>query len=288
VEEYAAPNTPIEDDVALRKRITMARAPLLTIVAIVAALSFGTGMMIRAGTAATTEPLFDVALDAIPTESAAATVLRWTLQPNPQPLVVPAPGGPVVLVVETGQLTAAQNGTRTPLLAGQHFAPADPDHDIALHVSGPEIARVLVVSVTESRCSQPKCYGRDMGLHTAEVLILGPAGALPSASGRLILERLLLPSGVSLPPRAVSPLVWRGIASGVLGLTLAGQMPFTWTPGQERTLWPGQPWPPMAGPAANPLIAEGTRMKLRNAGSDPLILYQLTLVPPAGTVIPAA
>jgi hypothetical protein len=185
-----------------------------------------------------------------------------------------------LVVVASGEITATQNGVETQLAAGELFGPADQDRGLSLRVNGPEEAIALVVSLQGP--SGSVCFwARDPLVHM-DVLIQGPAGALPGGSSRLILERLTLPLGSTLPPYQASPQVWTGVESGVLGLTLAGQTPFLWESGQERAIRPGQPWPQIPYSPENPLIIGGTEMKLRNAGDDPLVLYRLMLVPGTG------
>jgi hypothetical protein len=175
-----------------------------------------------------------------------------------------------------------------PLVVGQWFAPAKPERDFALHVSGREAASLFVVSFALHGRSDPTKCGRNARVHTVRVLIQAPAGEFSSPSGRLVLERLTMPSGSTLPPDQANPLVWSGVAEGALGMTLAGQMPFLWELGQERTFRPGQAWPQIPGPGPNPLMAGGTQVALRNTGTSPRVLYRLTLTPTTGTVAAAA
>ncbi len=272
----------------------MSRASTLTIVVVIVAMCFVVSTPSHARSAAVpalpsdaelrTETLLDATIDALPPGFSTAGVQRWALRPSPQPLVVPLHEGRLFILVESGKLTATQSGVETLLLAGEVFAPASQDHDIALRVSGGEDAIVFVVSLSQ-RYVDPICYEtRDPQIHTSNVLIQSPAGTLPNTFGRLVLERLTLPLGGTQPPQEANPLVWTGVGSGLLGLTLAGQMPFLWEPGQERTIHPGQPWPQIPGPTANPLTSNGTEMALRNVGKDPLVLYRLTLMPRIGGV----
>jgi hypothetical protein len=54
-------------------------------------------------------------------------------------------------------------------------------------------------------------------------------------------------------------------------MTLEGeQLPFRWKSGAERTFRRGQ---------YLPALQPGTRMALRNAEDDPLVLYRLTIAP---------
>ena len=59
-----------------------------------------------------------------------------------------------------------------------------------------------------------------------------------------------------------------------MGMTLEGEtLPFRWKSGAERTFRSGQ---------YLPALRPGTRMTLRNAEDDPLVLYRLTLMPMGG------
>jgi hypothetical protein len=107
---------------------------------------------------------------------------------------------------------------------------------------------------------------------------------LPGGSGRLVAERLTLPTGSALPPYEATPFDWIELAAGTLGLTLEGDnLPEGWTGGEEQAVPAGSLW--------KTRIAAGTRVTLRNAGDEPLVLYRMTLTPDstetaAGTPVP--
>jgi hypothetical protein len=230
----------------------------------------------------TAETLLDATTEGVPDTFVIVGVMRWALQSSPQPLMVPPHGGPVVLMVERGQLTATQHGVETRLAAGDLYAPGDRTEEVFLQARGAEEASILVVAFQALGFSTGCFWGSNALVHTQQVLILTPAHALPAGLVRLRLERLTVPPGRSLPALEASPLMWTSVGDGVLGMTLQGQMPFLWEPGQERTLHPRQAWPQIPDPISNPLLSGGTQMTLRNAGEDPLVLYRLTLTPGAG------
>jgi hypothetical protein len=230
----------------------------------------------------TAETLLDATTEGVPDAFAIVGVMRWALQPGPQPLIVPPHGGPVMVMVERGQLTATQDGVETRLTAGELYAPGDRTEEVFLQVRGAEEASILVVGFQELGFSTACFWGSNVHAHTQQVLMLTPAHALPAGLVRLRLERLTVPPGRSLPALEASPLMWTSVEDGVLGMTLQGQMPFLWEPGQERTLYPRQAWPQLPDPNINPLMSGGTQMTLRNAGEGPLVLYRLTLTPSAG------
>ena len=235
---------------------------------------------------ATTETLLDATTGAFPTTFAIVGVMRWALQPGPEPLVMPPHGGPVLVMVERGQLSATQHSVKTRLAAGETFAPGDATEQVVFQVGGAEEASILVVTFQTIGYATYCFWGSDPLVHTQQMLIQAPAHALPAGSVGLRLERLTVPPQTSLPAHEASPLMWMSVGEGVLGLTLRGQMPFLWEPGQERTLYPRQPWPQVPDPIINPLLNGSTQMTLRNAGEDPLVLYRLTLTPSAGEMAP--
>jgi len=229
----------------------------------------------------TAETLLDAMTEGVPDAFAIVGVMRWALQPGPEPLIMPPHGGPVVVMVERGQLTATQDGVETLLAAGELYAPGDRTEEVFLQVRGAKEASILVVGFQELGFSTACFWGSNALVHSQQVLILSPAHALPAGLVRLRLERLTVPPGSSLPALEVSPFIWTSVGDGVLGMTLQGQMPFLWERGQERTLYPRQAWPQIPDPSINPLLSGGTQMTLRNAGERPLVLYRLTLTPGA-------
>ena len=234
-----------------------------------------------------TETLLDATTDGLPSEFAVASVMRWALQPSPKPLVMPPHGGPALLMVEHGHLTATQHGVETRLAAGEIFSPGDYTQEVVLQASGVGEASVFVVAFQALGFASACFWVSDPLVHTQDVLIQTPVDALAGRSGRVRFERLTLPPGTALPPLEASPLMWTSVGEGVLGLTLEGQLPYFWEPGQERTFRPGQPWPQIPDPIPNPLLSGRTRMMLRNAGDDPLVLFRLTLTASGGEMAPA-
>jgi hypothetical protein len=232
------------------------------------------------GTEPATETLLDVPVDGLPTGFAIVAVERWTVRPGPQALTVPAIDGRVFVIPESGQITATQAGIKHQLVVGEPFTLADPDHQVDLHAPGPEDAVAWVVSL-HSGASDP--FPHDHGPHKRAVFIKYATEALPRGSGRLVLEQLTLAPESTLPPFEVRPLMWMGIGTGAVGVTLEGRTPVWWKSGHERVVRAGHPWPYIPNPMANPLMARGTQMTLRNASAaKTLVLYRLTLSPTAG------
>jgi hypothetical protein len=232
------------------------------------------------------ETLLDVQVAGVPNGSAKVTVERWTLRPNSQRLTVPAIDGLVFIVLESGAITASEAGTTHRLLPGQPFTPIDHRHQITLRASGPKNAVAWVISLNSG---PDNVIPRDRGGHTLARFVSYATKALPGGSGRLVLERLTLPPGSALPPFEVSALMWMGIGEGTAAVILEGRTPLSWEPGRGRLVGAGQPWPYIPTPMANPLMAGGTQMTLRNASAPRnLIVYRLTLGPTGGALSAAS
>jgi hypothetical protein len=214
------------------------------------------------------ETLLDTVVADLPAGSGTTSLLRWTLQPSAEALVVPPAKGPRFFVVESGEVIASEAGIEQQLSAGDVYLPADPEQEVAIRVSGPEAATVLrgVVANTLTQSSF------DADVHHYEFLLDAYTDVLPGGSGRLVLEQATLSPGSALPPLEISPFVWMTLGNGTLGMTLEGaDVPFPWTAGKERTVQSADGLPVEISP--------GTRMTLRNAGDGPLVLLRLTLTP---------
>ena len=96
------------------------------------------------------------------------------------------------------------------------------------------------------------------------------AAALTGSSARLIivLERLTLPLRIALSAQEASSLVGTTVRGALRPRVDGEQLLFRWKSGAERMFRPGQ---------YRPALQAGTRMKLRNAENDPLVLYRVTL-----------
>jgi hypothetical protein len=227
-----------------------------------------------------TDAILDVTTDALPAGHASIGVRSWTLRPSPEALTMPPLGGPVFITIAAGTITATVDGAEQRLTAGQRLTLAG-DTVTTFRTAGAEEARIFELYVVPSFTAPGRGLGEadvdsptwayDPVAYTAEYLITASPDGLPGGSSHLILDRLTLPPGSSLPPQGAGPLTWIEVREGVLGLTLEGErLPFRWTSGEERTFRLRQ---------ALPITQSGTEMTLRNAGDDPLILYRLTLVP---------
>jgi hypothetical protein len=215
-----------------------------------------------------TETLLDATTYGIPDGQGIVVLKRLTLQPSPEPLVVAPLTGPVFVLVESGELTATVAGTERLLAAGETFSPAEPEQEVVLRATGLEDAVAFLVYLHSG--SEPR-VPFNFAVHTSEVLVSGSTHGLRGCPCHLVLERLNLPPGRGLPPWEAYRYDWVKVGSGHIGLTLEGErLPARWESGQERTF--------RQAPSL-PIVPTGTRMTLRNAGDDPVVLYRLTLTP---------
>jgi hypothetical protein len=228
-----------------------------------------------------TETLFDATVDGLPTGTGTAGVVRWTLKPGPQSLLFPAHNGLRFFVVEAGEVTATEAGVERQLAAGDIYVAADPEEEVAIRVSGPEPVSLLRGFVSNLQREASRDHPE---AHDDLWLIEGTFLALPGGSGRLVLEQLTLPPGSALPALEARSSDWFEVGEGTLGVTLEGDdVPVGWPAGEERLF--------RFGTVTAVPIPPGTRMTLRNAGEDPLVLYRMTLTPDAagtaaGTQVP--
>ena len=94
---------------------------------------------------------------------------------------------------------------------------------------------------------------------------------LPDGTARVVVERVTVPPGSTLPPETAAELSRIGLTAGRFGVTVEGEkLPTLWESGRERVLVAGS-WLPHFAP--------GTRMMLRNADEEPAVLYRVTITP---------
>jgi hypothetical protein len=273
--------------------VQLATVALLVLVLVSSFLAFGPGRPDRnagapalipavSGTPATpgtvtTDTLLETEVAALPGGRLRVAVDRWTLQPSPSAVTLPAHEGVVMLVVDVGEIMVAADGTDYQLTGGEALDVTNAE--FAFHNSGTAEAIAYVVyaipqfSAEVGHGADQIWLSGDPLVHTHDVVISTAAETFPAGSGRLVLQRVTLPSGSALPPETANPWVWTRAEAGVLGLTLEGEhLPLGWDSGTERE------FPPFFQNLL-PAVAPGTLMVMRNAGDDPLVLYRLTLAP---------
>jgi hypothetical protein len=224
-----------------------------------------------------TETLVDTAVSSLPLERLRVAVDRWTLQPSPSAVTLPAHEGVVMLTADVGEITVTVDGTDHQLAAGESLDVTNAE--FAFRSSGTDQAIAYLVyaspqfSAEFGHAADQIWLSGDPLLHTHDVVISTVADAFPTGPGRLVLERLTLPPGSALPPETATPWVWTRVGAGVLGLTLEGErLPSDWKSGTEREFLPHFQ-------NLLPAVAPGTTMVMRNTGDDSLVLYRLTVTP---------
>ena len=228
------------------------------------------------GPAATVDVLIEATAENLPVGGGEVTVQPFTLEPLPEEMGFHLTGGLILLGVTDGPLVVRVGNTEHRLEAGEQVI-APPGQRLALRAPGPKPAAGAAVLLGKFEMDladyDPTAFKWHEPVYTT-------VGASPADPARVVLERLTLPPGTSLPAYEPRGLEWLGLEAGTLGLTLEGaDLPFTFQDGEEETLRPG--WKPFEP------FAPGTRVTARNAGDVPLVLYRLTITP-AGTGTPTA
>jgi len=213
-------------------------------------------------------------MDALPSGRAIVAVDRWRMPVSPEPMMIPAVHGPVVVTVESGEIRTSAGNDEGDLEAGdwQSFSGSVP---ISLQPVGTAEATIFIVYVIpgfqDAFSDAEGLEDYDPTAYTVDYLISTSADDLPGGSGKIVLERLILPAGNVTSPIESQPLVWTEVGTGALGLVLEGdRLPFRWKSGTERTFRPGQ---------YLPALADDVQMTFRNVGATDLILYRLSIVP---------
>jgi hypothetical protein len=220
-----------------------------------------------------TETLIDVPDASLP----AGPVQIYSGYTELQPGVSASLGGQVgtsFYRVEQGTVRIFHSGVEQIVNAGEQWS-APVNGEWGLENVGDDVARIVEADVndalatssidasTNSKFSDPQGY--------ADIFVISAATDLTTGSGRVTLERLILPPGTAMAPFAKTQFDWIGVAAGRVGVTLEGErLPFRWDPGEERAFGLFQ---------SLPAIPAGTEMTLRNAGDEPLVLYHLTIAP---------
>lgn len=217
----------------------------------------------------TREVILDVDDVGLPDGHAIVAVDRWSLEPGPDPLVIPPLGGGQIVVVESGSVALETAGEER-ILKARDILLIPANTKAVYRVSGGEPVIMFVVSMV-SGFADAEGWSSDPVRHTVDYLVSSSSDEFSGGTGRVVLERVAMPPAASLPPMASDPLVWIEVGEGALGVTLEGdQLPFRWKSGTERTFRPSQYLPAMQ---------PGTMLTLRNVEDAPLVLYQLSIAP---------
>ena len=225
-----------------------------------------------------TETLLDTTVAALPAGRNMVAVDRWRLQPSPAWVTLPEHEGTVLIGVESGAIAVAVNGSEHQLEPGDALDVANHEFSFGASGTGPAVGYVVYVTPRFPGYGANRSWlSGDPLVHASDDIISSSADDLPGGPGRLILERLTVPQGGSLPQQEASPLVWTEVGSGVLGLTLEGdRLPYGLQSGVERKYF-------QFGREVLPRPAPGTTMTMRNADDRPLVLYRLSVVPGEGS-----
>ena len=213
------------------------------------------------------ETLLDATVEDLPPGDADIWVERWRFRPGPATFTQDPLGEPQVLAVETGTLIGTFGGTERTLAAGdQLLVPAG--QAVTLRNSGEDEAAVILVTFPSITFVTPRW---DPLAVIAEDPIPNFTATLPDGTARVVVERVTVPPGSTLPPETAAELSRIGLTAGRFGVTVEGEkLPTLWESGRERVLVAGS-WLPHFAP--------GTRMMLRNADEEPAVLYRVTITP---------
>jgi hypothetical protein len=134
-------------------------------------------------------------------------------------VTVPALGGPHLIAVAEGSITATLDGSARLLAAGDQLV-ARPDQALALANAGEVEAVVYGVWLGRSLPGPADLY--DVTAATLAEPIYSSTSALPAGTARVVLERVTLEPEANLVPYEATGREWVGVESGTLGLTLEG------------------------------------------------------------------
>jgi hypothetical protein len=259
-----------------RRRWTMSQLALAAILVVTLAASLIARQVLTPEAPTTLieaprQPAVETFLDAtVESESDAwvpISVERWTIQPGPATLTIPAIDGLQWIAADGGEILTTIGGEERRLPAGDAIVVAA-GQDLVLSNPGP--GEVAVMRGVAGMVFSLEEYD-PAAITMAPILDTDSHEALPPGASRIVLERLTLEPGASLAtePRAGQDLI--DVVSGVLGLTLVGDgLPQGWRSGREREVDSAEPLP---------ALVPGTRVTLRNVGEEPLVLLRLRVLP---------
>jgi hypothetical protein len=233
-----------------------------------------------------TETLLQATVAAMPAGAAGIWVNSYVMQPgaiSPYDRVHgPVVRGSIVYTVEHGTVTITLGDTSRMLSAGDTWSVLTQTGS-AIENTGSDEAHLVFVELIDTVASSGSGNANGPfidGMSGSWDTWIEASPNLPGGPGQMVLQRVTLAPGAALPTYTESGLDWLGISAGRLTVRLEGErLPFRWKSGAERTFGVKQ---------IPPVFPAGSRVTLRNANDDPLVLYRLTIAPSGATGSPAA
>lgn len=215
----------------------------------------------------TTETLFAETIGEPPEGAKSVFLEQWTFKPGVASLTIAPDEGPQWIIVGDGSLAVVFDGAESSLSPGQALLVPE-GQELVIRNTGQSTATLLHGSVTQT---SPRLQ-YDSRLITY-LLPINSTHSLARGPLRVVVERLALAPGATMPAFTLAENQWLGLGAGRVGVTLEGnRLPLYWGAGDERAF---------SYPSLFPTIAAGTRLTLRNVGEDELLLYRLTITPDA-------
>jgi quercetin dioxygenase-like cupin family protein len=210
------------------------------------------------------ETLLDTTFADLPDGSSSVLLEPWTFKPGADALVMPPFAAPRAVIAGEGSFEIRLDGEEHSLQPGESLVvPAG--QELVVRNATQSQATLLHVGVM----SEYPPVQFDTAFITYRYAI-ATSGKMPAGATRMVLERLTMAPGSSLPPFTLAENQWVGVGEGTVRVTLAGdRLPLYWESGEEREF----------ARDYFPAIAAGTDVTLRNAGDDQLVLYRLTFTP---------
>jgi hypothetical protein len=251
----------------------MHRPPILgpVIALVVSLLVVSVPVLAQAGTpaatpqisASTVEVLLDATITGVPAEAGGILLEQWTFAPGAETLSMPPFPGVHWLIAGAGGFAVTLDGEEHTLTPDTGLViPAD--QEVVIRSTTATEALLLHGGILAGY--PPVVF--DSRFITYRTPISSSA-QLPTGVNRVLVERLTLAPGASLPSFTLAEQQWIGLGAGTVGVKLKGErLPLYWEAGDEREV---------AFPSLFPTIAAGTEMTVRNVGHDQLVLYRLSI-----------
>jgi hypothetical protein len=205
---------------------------------------------------------FEATIDNVPAGATAATLEQWEFTSNAALTMVAASDAHWIIAIK-GSFAVAVDGVASTLTMGEGLVvPADQELVVE---STSETAALLHGGVMPMY--PPRHF--DSRVLTYRTLIHS-AATMPGGAIRVIMERVTVAPGTTLPTFLLRDNEWVGIGAGSVGVMLEGErLPLYWHAGEERAF---------AFPSSFPHVTPGTRVTLRNVADDQLVLYHMSVI----------